>query len=178
MSFLRQISLLFIGVFILASSQLNAQEVGNKAFNLMLMGLLDESVTPIDVQTLRSRTDNVLLLDARERDEYSVSHLPNARHVGYDAFDLERLKGTPKDAEIVVYCSVGYRSEKIGERLLDAGFSNVKNLYGGIFEWSNQGLPLENEDGTTAQRIHAYDQIWGIWVSGDRIEKVYSNAKE
>ncbi|MEZ4984799.1 MAG: rhodanese-like domain-containing protein [Saprospiraceae bacterium] len=67
-----------------------------------------------------------LFLDARERKEFEVSHLPGAHFIGYDDFDLSRVEKLDKGREVIVYCSVGYRSEKITEKLLAAGFTNVK----------------------------------------------------
>ena len=40
------------------------------------------------------------------------------------------------------------RSEKIGKKLLDMGYTNVKNLYGSIFEWANQGNILVDQKGS------------------------------
>lgn len=105
-----------------------------------------------------------------EHDEHAVSRFDNARWVGYDEFKLDRVKDLPKDAPIVVYCSVGYRSEKITEDLQAAGFTNVRNLYGGIFEWVNSGHPVVDDSGPT-EHVHAYDRSWGRWLL--RGEKVY-----
>ncbi len=52
-----------------------------------------------------------------------------------------------EESKVVVYCSVGYRSEKIAEKLKAAGYKNVFNLYGGIFEWENQNLPVYDSNG-------------------------------
>ena len=48
-----------------------------------------------------------------------------------------KVEDIARESTIVVYCSVGYRSEKIAEELDKLGFTNVSNLYGGIFEWIN-----------------------------------------
>jgi rhodanese-related sulfurtransferase len=48
---------------------------------------------------------------------------------------------------------VGYRSEKVTEKLQKAGFTQVSNLYGGIFEWVNQGYPIVNQSGATSDVI-------------------------
>lgn len=76
----------------------------------------------------------------------------------------------PKFALVIVYCSVGYRSERIGEKLQDAGFINVQNLYGGIFKWVNEGMPVYNSIGPTKQ-VHGYSRSWGVWLQ--KGEKVY-----
>ena len=72
---------------------------------------------------------------------------------------------------IVVYCSIGYRSEKIGKKIKNLGFSRVYNLYGGIFEWSNRAYPLIDNQKKKTIKVHGYNQDWGKWLS--RGEKVF-----
>ena len=137
------------------------------AFESMLDELLDGTVPAIDARALEkqlSESTAPILLDAREPDEYAVSHLQGARNVGFEDFDLDTLSDIDKDAPIVIYCSVGYRSEKIGEKLQRAGFKNVVNLWGGIFDWSNQQLPLVNSAEEKVTRVHPYDKNWGRWL--------------
>ena len=116
---------------------------------------------------------NVALIDTREKEEYEVSHLKNALWVGYNDFDISRVKERIKDRSgpVVVYCSVGVRSEDIGERLLAEGYTDVKNLYGGIFEWKNEGYPVYDTSGKETEKVHAYNQYWGKLLH--RGEKVY-----
>jgi rhodanese-related sulfurtransferase len=162
--------ILFIFLFSIAKWS-PAQEVGSRAYGWMLDGLLDHSVPEVsvnDVQDLRS----YVWLDAREEEEFNVSHIPNAIHVGYDHFDMDALHGVGKDQQILVYCSVGYRSERIAEKLRDAGYSQASNLYGGIFEWVNQGRTLVDSENNVTERVHAYNRLWGMWLK--RGEKVYS----
>lgn len=147
----------------------SAQRVSDPAYAERLKGLLDEDTPALTVAQCATLGETVFL-DARERPEFDVSHLPGARWVGYDDFELSRVKGIPKSATIVVYCSVGYRSGKITGRLRKAGYTNVRNLYGGIFEWVNTGLAVEDAKGPTP-RVHAYDKDWGRWLR--KGEKVY-----
>jgi len=145
-------------------------QVKGAAFGAMLSGLLAHSVPELSVSDLAAeRQEEWVLLDAREHHEYEVSHLKGARWVGYKAFDPTSLRDLPRSARVVVYCSVGYRSEKVAEKLLVAGFSDVHNLYGGIFEWVNQGHPVVDAKGST-RRVHAYDRTWGVWLNkGDKV---------
>jgi 3-mercaptopyruvate sulfurtransferase SseA len=68
-------------------------------------------------------------------------------------------------ATIVLYCSVGMRSEKIGKKLLEAGYKNVYNLYGSLFEWVNQGKPVYKKNGVQTSEIHTYSESWSRWLS-------------
>lgn len=145
--------------------------VGSGTYNVMLNGLLGRNVPEISVSDLDSVQHNVQLLDARERNEYEVSHLEDAQWVGYDDFDLERVANLPKDTAIVVYCSVGYRSEKVVEQLQAAGFTNVQNLYGGIFEWANEEKSVVDPKGEPTNKVHAFDRVWGVWLNKGK--KVY-----
>jgi rhodanese-related sulfurtransferase len=145
----------------------------NKAFDKMLESLLQFSVPTISCKALHENRSHYYVLDARERHEYDVSHIVSARYVGYEKFDYNLVKDIPKDAAIVVYCSVGYRSEKIGEKLQTAGFKNVKNLYGSLFEWMNEGFPVVNNYEMKTQKVHAYNRAWGIWLTGAEVKKVY-----
>lgn len=107
-----------------------------------------------------NKDSEIILLDTRKREEYAVSHLKGARWVGFESFDLSRVKDIPRDQIVVVYCSIGYRSEKIGEKLQNAGFTQVKNLYGGIFSWANQGRAMLSPSDQPTKRVHGYDAQW------------------
>lgn len=137
-------------------------------FDAMFQRMTDGSVKVVYPKDIIGKP--VVLLDSREPGEFAVSHIKGARCVGYDDFDMSALKDIPKDTEIVVYCSVGYRSEKIGEKLLEEGFTNVSNLYGGIFNWVNAGNPVVDGNGATP-KVHAYNKKWGQWL--EKGEKVY-----
>ena len=140
------------------------QQVKSKAFQLMIDTLLSHSVTEITVDQAVALPDDVLFLDAREEKEFKVSRIADAQWVGFNDFDTSRVANINKDRPVVVYCSVGYRSEKVSEQLEAAGFTNVSNLYGGIFEWKNSGQPVVNNKGET-EKVHAYDRVWGIWLN-------------
>lgn len=157
---MRILGLLVMMFFFLQASA----QVQSSAYNLTLKTLLSHSVPEVSVSQVKGMK-NALLLDAREWNEYLVSHIENAKYVGYDQFQLETLKSIDKKQRIVVYCSVGYRSEKISEKLKQVGFTDVSNLYGGIFEWVNQSNPVVDSKGKVTENIHAYSKTWGVWLS-------------
>ncbi|PTX44695.1 rhodanese-related sulfurtransferase [Christiangramia gaetbulicola] len=131
------------------------------------------SVSYISVEQLRMKQlkDEVILLDTRSAEEFEVSHIEDALLVGYDDFDLYRLPNISKDKNIIVYCSLGIRSEQIGEKLKKAGFENVQNLFGGIFEWKNTGFPVVDKEGEPTEKVHAYSKQWAKWLKNG--EKIY-----
>jgi len=110
--------------------------------------------------------NNIVLLDSRELKEYKVSHLKNAIHVGYDKFNLKETtsKLADKNATIVVYCSIGIRSEDIAEKLQKAGYKNVFNLFGGIFEWKNKQNIVVDSLNNPTEKIHTFNKEWSKWL--------------
>ncbi|MCB0833707.1 MAG: rhodanese-like domain-containing protein [Bacteroidetes bacterium] len=115
--------------------------------------------------------ERLVLLDTRSKEEFAVSHLKDARLVAYDSFEAARIVSIDKATPIIVYCSVGYRSSVVAEKLIAAGYTNVRNLYGGIFAWVNDSLPVY-KDGQVTEDVHPYDAYWGIWLTkGRKTEK-------
>ncbi|PSR52597.1 rhodanese-like domain-containing protein [Adhaeribacter arboris] len=140
---------------------------GQNAFDTQLSLLYKKTVSiirPAQLAAELQQKQNIFLLDTRSPAEYAVSHLPQAQFIDYDTFSIEQVKNISRDAPIVIYCAVGVRSERIGEQLLRAGFKNVKNLYGGIFEWKNEGFIVVNQDNTPTDKVHTYNRYWAIWL--------------
>ncbi len=100
-----------------------------------------------------------VLLDVRTPVEWNVSHLPGARRVDPDADAKAAADGLPRDTPIVAYCAIGYRSGEMAERLRKAGYTNVQDLEGSIFEWANEQRPLVH-DGQPVRQVHPYSSTW------------------
>ncbi|MBK9109398.1 MAG: rhodanese-like domain-containing protein [Saprospiraceae bacterium] len=145
----------------------------NQDFEKKLQTLLSHDVPEISCEELHHTYDEFILLDTREWKEYSVSHLKNAKWVGYQSFDMGILKSLPKSAKIVCYCSVGYRSERIAKRLIASGYTNVYNLYGSIFEWINRGYLVYDTSAHEVRQVHGYNKKWSRWVSNKQFYAVY-----
>ena len=167
--------LLFIVAVCVCVGSLQAEaqrKVASGSFNTLLKMMLNHNVKEITVPEVISRK-NVIFLDAREKNEYDVSHIKNAFFVGYKNFNVVSLQNFAKGAELIVYCSIGKRSEDITQKLNKAGYTNVKNLYGGIFEWVNQGNEVVDTNNNKTSKVHVYGRLWGQWLN--KGEKVYSN---
>ena len=128
-----------------------------------------EHVSADELNRRLESADAPVLLDVREEAEYNVSHLQGAVRVqpGSDAAELiETLESDTPDMPIVAYCSVGYRSSELVQKLTERGFTNVKNLDGSIFEWANRGYPVER-DGEEVREVHPFDDRWGTLLHED-----------
>jgi rhodanese-related sulfurtransferase len=107
-----------------------------------------------------------VLLDVRTPEEWNVSHLPGARRVDPSVSAESVTAGLPKETPIVTYCAVGYRSGEMADRLRVAGFTNVHNLEGSIFQWANEHRPLVREQERVSQ-VHPYNAFWGRLLNDD-----------
>lgn len=119
-------------------------------------------VKHLDVDSLKASLDQgrpPVLIDVREKEEFAVSHLPNAINTS----KAEEVS-YPKDTPMVIYCSVGMRSAAFANELEEKGFTEIHNLRGSIFAWANKGYPLRR--GTlTVKAVHPYDKKWGTLLN-------------
>jgi rhodanese-related sulfurtransferase len=105
-------------------------------------------------------SEKPLLLDARDDEEYKVSHIQNAQRAPTEEEALAILKNSNKDRLIVIYCSVGYRSSSLAHKLISRGYTNVHNLEGSIFKWANEGQPVYCGK-EKVQMVHPHNNKWG-----------------
>ena len=145
----------------------------NPEFDKKLSQTISFTIPLMGVQELHKIQDEVYIFDTREQKEFDLSDIKGAQFLGFEDFDIQKLGDISKDSKIVLYCSIGYRSEKIGEQLVKLGYSNVYNLYGSIFEWVNQGFPVVDKAGETTRKLHTYNKAWGKWVEDNKTEKIW-----
>lgn len=128
------------------------------------------TVPYISVQMLQMEYQEYTVVDTRKKEEYEVSHLPKAIWVG-EKYDEKKFREIPKDTKIVVYCSVGIRSEDYGEEMLEDGFSKVYNLYGSIFSWKDAGYQVVDQNNQPTEKVHVYGKKWAKYLKTGK--KVY-----
>jgi rhodanese-related sulfurtransferase len=89
---------------------------------------------------------DAFLLDVREPDEWAAGHAPGAVHVPMMQIP-HRMAEVPADGDVVVVCRVGSRSAQVVQYLAHNGWTNVRNLDGGLYAWAAAGRPIVTEDG-------------------------------
>jgi rhodanese-related sulfurtransferase len=87
--------------------------------------------------TTISSTPGVVVLDVRTPGEFAAGHLPNAINIDVEggSFD-EQIASLDKNATYAVYCHSGRRSGIASTTMVDAGFSTIFNLDGGLLSWT------------------------------------------
>lgn len=159
---MKAFSIFFLSIFNLV---LFAQK-DTTAYGKMLDEYYEYTVPFIQPEALYKKMvkgEKIYLLDTRESKEYEVSAIQGAMNTGFLFFSKKTIEEIDKETLIVVYCTIGARSETIGERLLKNDFTQVYNLYGGIIYWKNQGYPVYH-DGAETENVHVYSKKWGQWL--------------
>ena len=96
-----------------------------------------ESITTAELRTLLKGNFQGLLIDVREPDEYAVAMIAGSRLIPLKTLPQE-LDSLPKDREILVHCKAGGRSARAVQLMLDHGFTQVKNVTGGMDAWLSE----------------------------------------
>ena len=154
-------------LFTLIISTLTLAQGQRQSYHDMLKTYYKNTVTTIQPAALYQKilkSETIYILDTREDSEFKTSAIKGAIQVGYDKFDISSTNSFNKNSTIIVYCTIGARSENIGEKLLKDGFKNVYNLYGGLIYWKNQGYPVIDSKGMPTKNIHVYSKEWGKWL--------------
>lgn len=98
----------------------------------------------------------ITILDVRDENEFNVSHLTGALR-----YKEELLEGLDHNAPVLVYCTVGLRSNKLAQTLREKGFNEIIELQDGLIGWANAQLPLVNSSNKITDSIHVYNQYFG-----------------
>ncbi len=106
------------------------------------------------------KTKKIVFVDVRETRETDVSMLPGA----ITENDFLKDPGTYKDHTVITYCTIGYRSGKLSEKLSKQGITSY-NLMGGILAWVLEGGKVFDANGET-NRIHVYGRKWDYTATG------------
>lgn len=90
----------------------------------------------------QQQAKGAILIDVREREEFSQGHAEGAVHLSKGILEL-RIEDTVSDpaTPIICYCGGGSRSALAADNLQKMGYTNVASMAGGFKGWKNEGLP-------------------------------------
>jgi len=97
------------------------------------------TITPEEVKARLAAGEKLNLIDVREPSENAAFNIggilcPLGKIKDFDVDELESLK----DQEVILYCRSGNRSGQATMMLQTMGFSNPKNLVGGMLAWQEK----------------------------------------
>lgn len=124
---------------------------------------------------------NTVVIDMRNHYESEIGHFENAVCPDVDTFRdeiqwvLENYKAE-KDKQYLLYCTGGIRCEKASAFLINNGFENVAQLYGGIIEYAQQIKQL-NIPSKFKGKNFVFDERLGESVDGTIISRCHQCGK-
>lgn len=118
--------------------------------NAAFLALVDEARARIrevdidEVRTRQERGDSFVLIDVREESEWKKSRIPGAVYLGRGVLERDVESRYPDhDTDLVLYCGGGFRSALSADNLVKMGYRKVASMDGGIRDWRERGLPLD-----------------------------------
>lgn len=99
----------------------------------------------VDVREFRTAIENgAILLDVRTPGEYAEGHIAGARLIDWENPTFaEKVAALDRTKPYVIYCRSGNRSRQAREAMIEMGFTDVRDLSGGIGAWRAAGYPVE-----------------------------------
>jgi rhodanese-related sulfurtransferase len=82
-----------------------------------------------------------LIVDVREADEFASERIAGVALIPTSQF-VARHQELPKDRPLLMLCAAGSRSMSATMYLLQAGWTDVRNITGGMIGWRQAGLPI------------------------------------
>ena len=104
-----------------------------------------------------------LILDARNKIEYAISHLQGASLIPYDSPEIKYFIKCSLNTPIITYCSIGYRSAILAQRLQKMGYTKVFNLKGSLFFGFSENRPVFCGEEIVSY-IHPFNLFWSLWL--------------
>jgi rhodanese-related sulfurtransferase len=95
------------------------------------------AISPKELKIRLDKGDKLVLVDVREDWEYSLAKLDGSILIPLGTLS-QSFTQLNRDSEIIAICHHGMRSADATNFLIQQGFTNVKNLVGGIDAWSTQ----------------------------------------
>ncbi len=98
------------------------------------------TISPTELSAALNQGESIVVIDVREPYEWQIGRIPTARLIPLATL-LAAAPELDQNASIVVYCHHGSRSDAAARALSGAGFTDVRNLIGGIDRWSRDVDP-------------------------------------
>lgn len=121
------------------------------------------------VAARRTRGDEVVLLDVREKDEVRTGYIEGAVTIPRGLLEFQAAAHLPQtDMDVVVYCASGARSLLAAQVLRAMGYTQVASMAGGITRWQEAGYPVVRDRQLSAEQLERYSRHFLLRQLGKR----------
>lgn len=106
----------------------------SRSSNRLASRLCNSKIISMDDAYIKILSGNLLILDVRTQNEYSIIRIKGAVNIPLDKLELNMVKfESNKDREMLVYCATGSRAKLAVQNLYKLGYKNV-------FVWDGAGI--------------------------------------
>ena len=103
-----------------------------------------KEITPLLLNDKLDHNEALHLIDVREDHEWTSGHIPTAIHLSKGIIERDIEKAIPdQHAQIIVYCSGGFRSALVADSLFNMGYTHVYSLDTGMQGWIDAGYNIK-----------------------------------
>ncbi len=130
------------------------------------------------VAARRTRGDEVVLLDVREKDEVRAGYIEGAVTIPRGFLEFQVASQLPQtDADVVVYCASGARSLLAAQVLRAMGYTRVASMAGGIARWQEAGYPVGRDRQLSVEQLERYSRHFLLHQLGEKGQRKLLDAK-
>ena len=110
-------------------------------------------------QQKSNESDDFVLVDVREKNEWNEGYIPGAIHVPRGYLELQIEEAVPdKSQKVVLYCAGGVRSLMAGRTLQQMGYTDVVSMAGGFGQWKGSGYEFKEPRTLDAAQARRYSR--------------------
>lgn len=101
------------------------------------------TITPeAALKIIENDESNLVILDIRPKDDFTIEHIPNAVNLDYDGHHFqEKVDKLDKQETYLIYCKSGVRGGYFMEKMKESGFKGAYNILGGFVGWKIREFP-------------------------------------
>jgi sulfur-carrier protein adenylyltransferase/sulfurtransferase len=131
-----------------------------------------------EVAARRTRGDEVILLDVREKDEVRAGYIEGAVTIPRGFLEFQVAGQLPQtDVDVVVYCASGARSLLAAQVLHAMGYARVASMAGGLTRWKEAGYPVVRDRQLSAEQLERYSRHFLLRQLGEKGQGKLLDAK-
>ena len=131
-----------------------------------------------EVAARRTRGDEVILLDVREKDEVRAGYIEGAVTIPRGFLEFQAAGQLPQtDVDVVVYCASGARSLLAAQVLHTMGYARVASMAGGLTRWKEAGYPVVRDRQLSAEQLERYSRHFLLRQLGEKGQGKLLDAK-
>ena len=131
-----------------------------------------------EVAARRTRGDEVILLDVREKDEVRAGYIEGTVTIPRGFLEFQAAGQLPQtDVDVVVYCASGARSLLAAQVLRAMGYTRVASMAGGIARWQEAGYPVVRDRQLSVEQLERYSRHFLLHQLGEKGQRKLLDAK-